>query len=176
MLRIFRDRITVPPLRAEDVAEVVGLYVPPEAVDDGVAAVADAGGVPLLVHAAASRYGEELAAAQVEEAAAGISGPRRNLSSSQERVADGVLDLQRIRLMRAAHAPAETPRVVCPYKGLAYFDVADARYFFGRERLVAQLVARLVDARLLAVVGASGSGKSSVVRLLRPGGRIPSHG
>ena len=49
-------------------------------------------------------------------------------------------------------------------QGLAYFDTADAPYFFGRERLVAQLVARSVGARLLAVVGASGSGKSSVIR------------
>ena len=37
-------------------------------------------------------------------------------------------------------------------------------YFFGRERLVAELVARLVGAPLLAIVGASGSGKSSVLR------------
>ena len=36
--------------------------------------------------------------------------------------------------------------------------------FFGRERLVAELVARLVGSPLLGVVGPSGSGKSSVVR------------
>ena len=54
--------------------------------------------------------------------------------------------------------------MVCPFKGLAAFDVADAPYFFGRERLIAELVARLVGAPLLGVVGPSGSGKSSVVR------------
>ena len=54
--------------------------------------------------------------------------------------------------------------VVCPFKGLASFDVADAPYFFGRERLVAELVARAVGAPLLGVVGPSGSGKSSVVK------------
>ncbi len=162
--RMFPDRMPLPPLSVGEILEVVGLYLPAEAVDDGVAAVAAAAGVPLQVHAAASRYGEELAAAQVEEAAAGISEPWQRLSASQERVADGVLDLRRIRLVRAAHAPAEMPRVVCPYKGLAFFDVDDAPYFFGRERLVARLVARLVGARVLAVVGASGSGKSSVVR------------
>src|SRR5207344_3633790 len=54
--------------------------------------------------------------------------------------------------------------VVCPFKGLASFDADDARYFFGREQLVADLVARLVGAPLLAVVGPSGSGKSSVIR------------
>ena len=52
--------------------------------------------------------------------------------------------------------------VVCPFKGLAAFDAEDAAYFFGRERLVAEMVARLVGAPLLGVVGPSGSGKSSV--------------
>jgi WD40 repeat protein/DNA-binding CsgD family transcriptional regulator/tRNA A-37 threonylcarbamoyl transferase component Bud32 len=55
-----------------------------------------------------------------------------------------------------------------PYKGLAAFQQADAPDFFGRETLVEQLVSRLQDtnglARFLAVVGPSGSGKSSVVR------------
>jgi WD40 repeat protein len=54
--------------------------------------------------------------------------------------------------------------VVCPYKGLGCFEAADAGYFFGRERLLAELVARLVGAPLLGIVGSSGSGKSSVTR------------
>ncbi len=55
-----------------------------------------------------------------------------------------------------------------PYKGLRAFLEADEADFFGREALVARLVDRLRDesatARFLAVVGPSGSGKSSVVR------------
>ena len=51
-----------------------------------------------------------------------------------------------------------------PYMGLCYFDVGDEELFFGRETLTAQLVGRLRQQRFLAVVGASGSGKSSVVR------------
>lgn len=52
-----------------------------------------------------------------------------------------------------------------PFKGLRFFDEADASLFFGREPIVAQLVADLRENRFLAVVvGASGSGKSSVVR------------
>ncbi|MGH2818817.1 MAG: BTAD domain-containing putative transcriptional regulator [Actinomycetota bacterium] len=55
-----------------------------------------------------------------------------------------------------------------PYKGLRAFTEADARDFFGRGELVQRLVARLNEAgpgsRFLAVVGPSGSGKSSVVR------------
>jgi WD40 repeat protein/class 3 adenylate cyclase len=54
--------------------------------------------------------------------------------------------------------------VACPYKGLAAFEAEDAEYFFGREELVAELTARLAGTRFLAVVGPSGSGKSSVVR------------
>ena len=51
-----------------------------------------------------------------------------------------------------------------PYKGLASFGVEDAEWFYGRERLVAELIARLAGAPLLGVVGPSGSGKSSAVR------------
>ncbi|MGW8317598.1 MAG: nSTAND1 domain-containing NTPase [Candidatus Promineifilaceae bacterium] len=65
----------------------------------------------------------------------------------------------------------ETPtEVQPPYKGLQYFDRADTALFFGRERLTARLVARLRRAdnplagRFLAVIGDSGSGKSSLVR------------
>src|SRR4029450_8625761 len=39
-----------------------------------------------------------------------------------------------------------------------------ADLFVGRERLVAELTARVLDRRLVAVIGASGSGKSSIVR------------
>lgn len=55
-----------------------------------------------------------------------------------------------------------------PFVGLAAFDEGDARNFFGREALIEQLAARLAEtgalARALFVIGASGSGKSSVVR------------
>jgi class 3 adenylate cyclase/WD40 repeat protein len=51
-----------------------------------------------------------------------------------------------------------------PYQGLAHFGEADAARFFGREKLVARLVDRLEEHSFLAVIGASGSGKSSLVR------------
>ena len=60
--------------------------------------------------------------------------------------------------------PTATLRDVCPYKGLAPFETEDAEFFYGRERLVTELVARLPDAPLLALVGSSGSGKSSLLR------------
>ncbi len=59
-------------------------------------------------------------------------------------------------------------RVVNPYKGLAAFEEHEAADFHGRERLVDRLLAALdrpgVAGRLVAVVGPSGSGKSSLVR------------
>jgi WD40 repeat protein/class 3 adenylate cyclase len=51
-----------------------------------------------------------------------------------------------------------------PYKGLRAFAEGDADDFFGREALTEHLVERLAETRFLAVVGPSGSGKSSVVR------------
>jgi WD40 repeat protein/DNA-binding SARP family transcriptional activator len=59
-----------------------------------------------------------------------------------------------------------------PYKGLQYFDEGDADLFFGREELTARLASRVSEylssageqARLLAIIGASGSGKSSILR------------
>jgi WD40 repeat protein/class 3 adenylate cyclase len=54
--------------------------------------------------------------------------------------------------------------VANPYKGLRSFEEADAADYFGREELIEQLVKRLGGTRFLAVVGPSGSGKSSVVR------------
>jgi WD40 repeat protein/DNA-binding SARP family transcriptional activator len=54
--------------------------------------------------------------------------------------------------------------VACPFKGLASFEVDDADIFFGRERLVSELVARAVAAPVIGVVGPSGSGKSSLLR------------
>ncbi len=55
---------------------------------------------------------------------------------------------------------------ICPYKGLSYFDCNDEdyKYFYGREALIQTLLERISEENFLAVVGASGSGKSSVLR------------
>ena len=54
--------------------------------------------------------------------------------------------------------------IVCPFRGLEVFDEAHAEFFFGREALTQHLVEQLRADRFLAVLGPSGSGKSSVVR------------
>ena len=51
-----------------------------------------------------------------------------------------------------------------PYPGLRPFEAEDAPLFFGREAQVNALLRQLEDHRFVAVVGSSGSGKSSLVR------------
>jgi len=72
--------------------------------------------------------------------------------------------------VRREDAPAPG---LCPYKGLNFYDESDADLFVGREVLIAKLVERVLSLsssdeaskeRFLAVVGASGSGKSSLIR------------
>ncbi|HSD90812.1 MAG TPA: protein kinase, partial [Kofleriaceae bacterium] len=51
----------------------------------------------------------------------------------------------------------------CPYRGLAAFGEADAKYFFGRSNEIRTALAQLEAWPLLAVIGPSGVGKSSFV-------------
>jgi uncharacterized integral membrane protein len=58
----------------------------------------------------------------------------------------------------------ELDDALCPYRGLDVFREADHAHFFGRQRLIEEMLAFLRKDRLLFVVGSSGSGKSSLVR------------
>ncbi|MFD4559602.1 hypothetical protein ACFWP5_35670 [Streptomyces sp. NPDC058469] len=51
-----------------------------------------------------------------------------------------------------------------PYRGLVRFEPGDEALFFGRERLVGELLELVYEHRLAMVFGASGSGKSSLLR------------
>ncbi|WP_328610296.1 hypothetical protein OG943_14580 [Amycolatopsis sp. NBC_00345] len=64
-----------------------------------------------------------------------------------------------------SEAPAqETASEGAPYVGLVALQSADVDRFFGRDRLVDELSAKLAEFRFVAVVGASGAGKSSLLR------------
>ncbi|MBW4697474.1 MAG: caspase family protein [Aphanocapsa lilacina HA4352-LM1] len=70
---------------------------------------------------------------------------------------------------------------ICPYMGLRAFAEAAAPFFYGRGPLVARLLHALHERSFVAVVGASGCGKSSLVQAglmaqLRQGGMIPGSG
>jgi DNA-binding SARP family transcriptional activator/WD40 repeat protein/energy-coupling factor transporter ATP-binding protein EcfA2 len=132
------------------------------------------GGVPLRVHEQASEWARQRAARRVEETTDRLTAARARVATSRGELAESVEGIGRLLEERRAQlAGREVPAAAdqagsvfgrCPYKGLARFETADASDFFGRERLVAELVARLAGAGLLAVVGPSGSGKSSLVR------------
>jgi len=57
-----------------------------------------------------------------------------------------------------------------PYRGLQSYDEQDAELFFGRQPVIAQLAALVENTVLTMVLGASGTGKSSLVKA----GLLPS--
>src|SRR5689334_15579450 len=69
-------------------------------------------------------------------------------------LAQALAELRRLRPGLVAEA--------APYLGLLTFQEADAERFFGRDALIADLLERARRAPFLAVLGPSGSGKSSV--------------
>ena len=85
-----------------------------------------------------------------------------------------VLDRGIAILIKAAHGEAPGPDLqkhfdavrasICPYRGLLHFREEDAPFFFGREAAVDKLTSAVQRQPFLAVVGGSGSGKSSVAR------------
>jgi hypothetical protein len=51
----------------------------------------------------------------------------------------------------------------CPYLGLDAFGNGNEHLFFGRDQLISELINQTLVSRLVAVIGPSGSGKSSAV-------------
>jgi WD40 repeat protein/DNA-binding SARP family transcriptional activator len=120
------------------------------------------GGIPLRVHRAAGEWARVEASRRLGVAADRAQEERTGLRAAEDELAGNVVELQAVR-ERAELGDRERV-VACPFKGLGLFDVEDAEVFFGRERLVAEMVARLAGAPLMGVVGPSGSGKSSALR------------
>ncbi|MEK6328623.1 MAG: BTAD domain-containing putative transcriptional regulator [Actinomycetota bacterium] len=163
------------PLHAEAAAEIGALYAPAEGVAmPADTLMAESEGVPLRVHRTASGWAQAQAAEQLKAAAGKAAVDQGGLRTARAKVAEGVADLQvareRTRLYVVPQPPDPTEPEICPFRGLAPFDSAHAEYFFGREQLIADLVARLVGGTLIAVLGPSGSGKSSLIRA----GLLPS--
>jgi DNA-binding SARP family transcriptional activator/WD40 repeat protein/energy-coupling factor transporter ATP-binding protein EcfA2 len=161
-------------LRAADVAALLERAAGPQPEELVEAVLAETAGRPSLVVEVAQGLRDRQAGERVERALRRAETARTELQSAHEAIAADV-----IRRGRRSDGGAPVPAAVgvCPYRGLAWFDTVDADYFFGRERLVATLVARLAVARFVGVIGASGSGKSSLVRAgLLPalaGGALP---
>ena len=123
--------------------------------------VQDSGGVPRQVHQAAIEWARAERVRRLGGAAGRTASRRAGLRAAEDELAgDVVVALEAAR--ERARVTADV--VVCPFKGLAAFEPEDAAFFFGRERLVAEMVARLAGAPMLGLVGPSGSGKSSALR------------
>jgi basic membrane lipoprotein Med (substrate-binding protein (PBP1-ABC) superfamily)/DNA-binding SARP family transcriptional activator len=88
--------------------------------------------------------------------------PSPELSRLEEQV---LLHDPRLAPVSTDGALLATTETTNPFKGLQAFSEADVATFFGRDRLITDIVRRLSGNRnLLALIGASGSGKSSVLR------------
>jgi WD40 repeat protein/class 3 adenylate cyclase len=156
------------PLHLDEMLQLAALYVGDAADVVPRDLLADSGGVPRRVHERISEWAHAHASQRLGRLATQAASGRTDLRSVESDLAGTVIDLQQVReqtrlfgLGPGRHAPEpEGP----PYRGLTSFEAGDADVFFGRERLVAELVSRLAGASLLGVVGASGSGKSSAVR------------
>lgn len=107
-------------------------------------------------------------AAALSEAAGGRKLPGLAVTTAYVSACGGDVPVweERWRTVAAglAAAAGERDETELPYLGLAAFQTSDAARFFGRERLVAELTGKLAERRLVGVFGASGSGKSSVLR------------
>ena len=160
----FPDRLPLPPLSPAEVAALVELYVPQPDLAEAIASDGVLGGrLPRQVHAAAGPYGEALVAARIGAAALTISDPRRDWPAPGPGRGRG----HRAAAAGVAPAGARRPgrsRHVCPYKG--------SRSTTSTTRPISRDASGSSPGwspgwwtrRSLAVVGASGSGKSSVVR------------
>jgi DNA-binding SARP family transcriptional activator len=146
------------------IAEIVRIYAPSTTNAAAVAAMVNAGGVPARLHRAASEWAFNRAGRRIDRAAASAAEPTRWLTSVRDEVVAGILELDHVRRSARPLRPTTGPVVGCPYRGLARYEAADADLFRGRERAAAEVVARIVDAPLLTVIGAAGTGKSSLVR------------
>ena len=88
-----------------------------------------------------------------------VTADRSGLRAADDDHVGSIVKLHAARERNESHAVEAR----CPYKRLASFEAGDAGFFFGRERLVAEMVARLTGNPFLGIVGPSGSGKSSVL-------------
>ena len=162
-----RGRVVLPPLGLPGVREIAQAY----RSDWDEAEVAElftaSGGIPLAAHRLASEWAQEATRRQVHAATERTAEAQVRLVATRGDLVDGIDGLQRLLEQRQVQlAPSADPGQLgrVPYRGLEAFGADDADLFFGREQLASELVARVATTGLVAVVAASGSGKSSLVR------------
>ena len=154
--------VRLPPLGRDDIQAIAQLYLGETAPH----VPTDVGGdTPREIHRRVSEWAEAEVSRRLAGLASGVASDREELRTGEAGLASTVIDVQTVReRARLFAGGVGRIEVATPYKGLVGFGVGDATIFFGRERLVAEMVARVTGASLMAVVGPSGSGKSSAVR------------
>ncbi|NGY60540.1 hypothetical protein G7043_16550 [Lentzea sp. NEAU-D13] len=101
----------------------------------------------------------------LSEAAGGRKLPSLAVTTAYVHACGGDVEQWRRRWHEVAESakPADPEREP-PYLGLGAFQAEDASRFFGREKLVGQLLEKCAERSFVGVFGASGSGKSSLLR------------
>ena len=151
------------PLDADGVRGIAALYAADDVDSVPLESIARASdGVPARIHERMSEWAQQEAARRLTAAAEFLAAERRHRRADLA-FANNAIGLKLGRIYAVEATTVDLGPGEAPYKGLAAFEESDAALFFGREHLVGELAARTVGAGLLAVVGASGSGKSSVI-------------
>ena len=132
-------------------SQIVALYARAECVALPLKTlIAESDGVPLRIHSGRLLGPGECSGAPLRERWSAADG-RSELRATQAAIAGGVVDLhtagERRRLYAVEEPPDPSEPLVCPFLGLASFDVAHAEYFFSCERRCrrARSPARLLD-------------------------------
>ena len=150
------------PLDVAQVGQLLGSYLPDgSAADLERAAVeihARSGGNVARTRELSVQWAREHVAGRVADRTAASVGTAAAHEQQRAALTDDVLRWSALRPDPSAD------RQICPWRGLASYQEADAAWFAGRERLTAELVARVGAERALLLVGGSGAGKSSLLR------------
>ncbi|WP_309117920.1 helix-turn-helix domain-containing protein [Saccharothrix sp.] len=108
-------------------------------------------------------------ATTLSDAAGGRKLPTLAVTLAYVRACEGDVAEWEDRWHRVAAEVLPTPQPAAgeghpPYAGLAAYGTEDAEWFFGREHVLEDLESRIATRRFVAVFGASGAGKSSLLR------------
>jgi len=82
----------------------------------------------------------------------------------EEAIDDMVRAVRGLAAERTEAGTAAPARVVCPFKGLKFFQEEDAPLYFGREKAAGDLLEAVLRNPVVTLAGVSGSGKSSLAR------------
>lgn len=166
--------IEIGPMPPDDIVAIVTADGVDPAEAGAIAATSN--GLPGVARREAAAWAERTASERLRAAAASSLGAVNQARQARASVLDEVVELVQARARRDELWSARWAGRQ-PYRSLTAYGPQDADLFVGRERLVAELAARVLEHKHVAVVGASGSGKSSLVRAglvpLARSGRLP---